>query len=78
VHYVEPGGGARKTIRLGTARGTCGGIGRTRRRNLFPFPNIRRGAWILQFDTRARYSKATSKRRTPWVRKPVEVSSARR
>lgn len=73
VHYVSPKGTARRTIRLGTAAGVCGRIDRTRERRLFPFA-AERGRWILQFDTRREYERATSRRRTPWVRKPVEIS----
>lgn len=73
VHYVNPRGKARHTVRLGTAAGVCGRIDRTRERRLFPFAAMR-GKWILQFDTRKQYERATSKRRTPWVRKPVEIS----
>jgi len=73
VHHVNPQGHARRTILLGTAVGVCGMIERTRERRLFPF-SPQRGTWILQFDTRKQYERATSKRRTPWVRKPVEIS----
>jgi hypothetical protein len=73
LHYVSPDGEQRRTIRLGSARGVCGRIDRTRKRRLFPF-EAQRGTWILQFDTRRAYQRATSKRRTPWVRKPVEIS----
>jgi hypothetical protein len=72
VHYVNPKGKARRTVRLGTAIGVCGRIERTRERHLFPF-EAERGTWILQFDTRRKYERATSQRRTPWVRKPVEI-----
>ena len=73
LHYVRKSTGqVRRTIRLGTARGTCGVIRATKRRRLFPFVPAR-GTWILQFDTVRHYSRATSKRTTPWVRKPVEV-----
>ena len=73
LHYVDPSGRERRTIRLGTASGVCGRIDRTRERRLFPF-EARRGKWILQFDTRKKYERATSRRRTPWVRKPVQIS----
>lgn len=73
LHYVSPKGKARRTVRLGRAAGVCGRIERTRKRHLFPF-RAERGQWILQFDTRSRYERATSNRRTPWVRKPVEIS----
>jgi hypothetical protein len=74
LHYVRPDGTAARTIRLGTATGVCGAIAQTRQRRLFPF-DAAKGVWILQFDTRSQYERATSKRRTPWVRKPVEILS---
>lgn len=77
LHYVRPNGKAARTIKLGTATGTCGAIKRTKRRRLFPF-NASKGVWILQFDTRRTYARATSKRRTPWVRKRVEIFARRR
>ncbi len=73
LHYVSPKGKMRRTVRLGTATGVCGRIERSRERRLFPF-DAEPGKWILQFDTRKAYERATSKRRTPWVRKPVEIS----
>lgn len=73
VHYVRPGGKVRRTIRLGTARGTCGKIDATKRRRLFPF-QTERGTWILQFDTRKSYVRATRRSKFVWVRKPVVVS----
>jgi hypothetical protein len=78
LHYVRKSTGhVRRTIRLGTARGTCGVIRRTKLRRLFPFTPPS-GTWILQFDTFKRYTRATSRRTTPWVRKPVEVFTRRR
>ncbi len=77
LHYVRPDGRAARTLKLGTATGVCGAIAQTRQRRLFPF-EASRGTWILQFDTRAKYERATSKRRTPWVRKPVEIFSRNR
>ena len=77
LHYVRPDGRVARTIRLGTATGVCGAIARTRERRLFAF-DAARGVWILQFDTRRKYERATSKRRTPWVRKPVEIFSRNR
>lgn len=77
LHYVRRSTGrVRRTIRLGSARGSCGVIRRTRLRHLFPF-DPERGTWILQFDTVKRYERATSRRTTPWVRKPVEVFTRR-
>jgi len=77
LHYVRPGGTVARTIGLGSATGVCGAIAQTRERRLFPF-EAGRGVWILQFDTRAKYERATSKRTTPWVRKPVEIFSRTR
>jgi len=77
VHYVRPDGKAARTLKLGTATGVCGAITQTRERRLFPFAATK-GTWILQFDTRAKYERATFKRRTPWVRKPVEIFSRAR
>jgi hypothetical protein len=72
LHYVSPGKKVRRTVRLGTAIGTCGVIRKTRERHLFPFP-AERGKWILQFDTNKKYTRATSKSPYIWVRKPVEI-----
>jgi hypothetical protein len=72
LHYVSPGKKLRRTVRLGTALGTCGVIRTTRERHLFPFP-AERGKWILQFDTNKKYTRATSKSPYIWVRKPVEI-----
>jgi hypothetical protein len=72
LHYVSPSGAARRTVRLGTAHGSCGRIQQTRRRRLFPFA-AERGRWVLQFDTNKTYSRATSRSKYIWVRKPVEI-----
>jgi hypothetical protein len=77
LHYVQRSSGkVRRTIKLGSVRGTCGVITRTKLRKLFPF-TPEHGTWILQFDTARRYERATSRRTTPWVRKPVEVFTRR-
>jgi hypothetical protein len=72
LHYVSPGGRARRTVRLGKAVGTCGKIRATRLRHLFPF-RAERGRWVLQFDTNKTYSRARGKSKYIWVRKPVEI-----
>jgi hypothetical protein len=78
LHYVRKSTGhVARTVRLGTARGTCGVIRATKLRRLFPFAPAR-GTWILQFDTVKRYERATSRRKTPWVRKPVEIFTRKR
>jgi hypothetical protein len=74
LHYVRPNGTPARTIKLGVSTGVCGAISQTKERRLFPF-NASKGIWILQFDTRSKYERATFKRRTPWVRKPVEIFS---
>jgi hypothetical protein len=61
VHYVQPDGKLRTTIRLGRAQGACGSIAQTRQRKLFPFPRVSRGRWSLQFDTSKRYRKGSSR-----------------
>jgi hypothetical protein len=77
VHYVRKSTGhVFQTVRLGRVTGTCGVIRATRKRRLFPFVPAR-GTWILQFDTQRRYERATTRRTTPWVRKPVEVFTRR-
>jgi len=74
VHYVRPSGKVRRTVYLGEARGKCGHIRRTRRRLLFPF-TPERGTWMLQFDTRKSYGKATDESTFAWFRRPVQVGS---
>ena len=77
LHYVRPNGSPARTIKLGVSSGVCGAIRQTKLRRLFPFA-ASKGVWILQFDTRRTYERATFKRRTPWVRKPVEIFSRSR
>jgi hypothetical protein len=72
LHYVSPSGRARRTVRLGSALGTCGRIRATRLRHLFPFA-AERGHWVLQFDTNKTYSRATGRSKYIWVRKPVQI-----
>jgi hypothetical protein len=51
VHYIDPRGKLKQTVRLGKATGQCGRIARTAKRRLFPFSAPRLGKWQLQFDT---------------------------
>jgi hypothetical protein len=51
VHYIDPRGKLKQTVRLGQATGQCGRIERTAKRRLFPFTSPRLGKWQLQFDT---------------------------
>ncbi len=62
IHYVNPKGRFKKTVRLGRLRGPCGKL-RTRKRRVLPFRNPQFGFWRLQFDTRRRYDKDTRKKR---------------
>jgi hypothetical protein len=55
LHYADPAGHLRGTVRLGHAQGQCGSIARTARRRLFPFGAPSHGKWSLQFDTSERY-----------------------
>jgi hypothetical protein len=56
VHYLDPRGRSVRSLRLGTTRGACGSLPRTRRRRLFPF-RPRSGRWRLQFDTSRRFRR---------------------
>jgi hypothetical protein len=59
LHYVDPAGKVRQTIRLGRAQGQCGSIEKTARHKLFPFGTPGRGKWKLQFDTSRTYTRGT-------------------
>lgn len=61
VHYVDPKGKLKQTVRLGKATGQCGRIVRTAKRRLFPFSSPRLGKWQLQFDTSKTYRKGVIK-----------------
>jgi hypothetical protein len=57
LHYIDPKGKVRETVRLGQATGQCGRIVRTAQRRLFPFDAPRLGKWQLQFDTSKTFKK---------------------
>jgi hypothetical protein len=57
VHYVDPKGKLKETVRLGKATGQCWRIVRTAKRRLFPFTAPRLGKWQLQFDTTKAFHK---------------------
>lgn len=79
VHYVDPRGRLRKTIRLGRAQGQCGAIERTAKRRLFPFAQPPRGGkWRLQFDTSRRYRVGTPNSEFLFYTVGVTVRSIRR
>ena len=54
LHYVNPSGGLRETVALGTTGGQCGYL-RTPKRRVFPFAPYP-GSWTFQIDTRKAYS----------------------
>jgi hypothetical protein len=54
LHYVNPSGGLRETVALGTAGGQCGYL-KTTKRKVFPFAPYP-GTWTFQIDTRKAYS----------------------
>lgn len=60
VHYLNPRGKHRHTIRIGTTRGRCGSL-RTGPIALFPF-RYGYGTWTLQVDSRRRFSRTTTPR----------------
>ena len=71
LHYVTPAGRVARTLALGQTSGQCGSL-RTRRRHVFPFaPSL--GAWTLQLDTRARYSRRVT---APVARIGVQIRVA--
>jgi len=58
IHYLNPNGVLKKTVRLGKLRGPCGRL-KTGERRVMPFDNPQFGVWRLQFDTRRRYDRDT-------------------
>jgi hypothetical protein len=69
LHYVAPSGRLKKTVSLGTTRGSCGYL-RTARRRVFPF-TVAPGKWTLQVDTQQPYSRQAP---APRVRISVVIS----
>jgi hypothetical protein len=73
VHYVNRRGRSVRNLRIGTTRGVCGSLPRTKRRRLFPFrPSS--GRWRLQFDTSRRYRRDA----VPRIVRAVDVRRRRR
>lgn len=56
IHYVNPKGHFKKTVKLGRLHGPCGRLTTTKRR-VMPFRDPQYGPWQLQFDTHRRYRK---------------------
>jgi hypothetical protein len=54
IHYRNPNGVHKKTVRLGRLRGPCGRL-ETEERRVMPFRNPQFGVWHLHFDTHRRY-----------------------
>jgi hypothetical protein len=62
IHYINPKGRLKKTVRLGRLIGPCGRL-KTSKRRVMPFANPQFGYWKLQFDSHRRYSKNTARKR---------------
>jgi hypothetical protein len=60
VHYVQPNGKVKRTLRIGTTRGPCGSL-KTGPIALFPF-RYTYGTWTFQVDTSHTYSATTAPR----------------
>jgi hypothetical protein len=56
IHYINPNGKFKKTVKLGRMRGPCGRL-KSDRRRVMPFRNPQFGVWKLQFDTHRRFRK---------------------
>jgi hypothetical protein len=57
VHYIQPNGKLKRTLRIGTTRGPCGSL-KTGPIALFPF-RYAYGTWTFQVDASAHFSAAT-------------------
>jgi hypothetical protein len=62
IHYVNPNGVHKKTVRLGKLKGPCGRL-ETDERRVMPFENPQFGLWKLQFDTHREYDKQRKRKR---------------
>ena len=62
IHYRNPNGVHKKTVRLGRLRGPCGRL-ETEKRRVMPFDNPQFGRWHLQFDTHRRYDPDRKRKR---------------
>jgi hypothetical protein len=62
IHYRNPNGVLKKTVRLGRLRGPCGRL-KTEKRRVMPFDNPAFGTWRLQFDTHRRFDKDRERKR---------------
>lgn len=57
VHYIQPNGKLKRTLRIGTTRAPCGSL-KTGPIALFPF-RYAYGTWTFQVDASSHFSKAT-------------------
>lgn len=62
IHYRNPKGRLKKTVRLGRLQGPCGRL-KTEKRRVMPFDNPAFGIWRLQFDTHRRFDKDRERKR---------------
>ena len=62
IHYRNPKGTLKKTVRIGRLRGPCGRL-KTDKRRVMPFDNPAFGLWHLQFDTHRRFDKDRTRKR---------------
>lgn len=60
VHYIQPNGKLKRTLRIGTTRGPCGSL-KTGPIALFPF-RYAYGTWTFQVDASSRFSPTTKPR----------------
>jgi len=60
VHYVQPNGKLKRSLRIGTTRGPCGSL-KTGPIALFPF-KYSYGTWTFQIDANHRYRATTTPR----------------
>jgi hypothetical protein len=76
VHYIQPNGTLKRTLRIGTTQAPCGSL-KTGPIALFPF-RYAYGTWTFQVDASSHYSRATIPRllidfeiRRPKTRRPA-------
>lgn len=67
IHYRNPNGVLKKTVRIGRLHGPCGRL-KTEKRRVMPFDNPAFGLWRLQFDTHRRFDKDRERKRVIPVR----------
>lgn len=73
LHYVDPRGRLRRTIRLGKAVGTCGRLRPTHRMRLFPFAT-HSGRYTLQFDLHKSYRRGSARSTFLYYKTIVQIT----